>query len=104
MLQWQVQEDQLTKKLEETRTQLQELQQQKSGSQKLILSRQQQEAIERFRATEVDINRQLKEVRKSLRKDIDTLGVWVKTVNIAAIPLLVIIFGVTRNGLRRKRR
>jgi len=104
MLQWQAQEDQLTKKLEETRTQLQELQQQKSGSQKLLLSRQQQEAIERFRATEVDINRQLKEVRKSLRKDIDTLGVWVKTLNIAAIPLLVIIFGVVRNSLRRKRR
>lgn len=104
MRDWQAKEEELSKQLESTRQQLAELQQQKKGAQqKFLLSKEQQAAIERFREQETTINRELKQVRKSLRKDIDALGFWVKTVNIAAVPILVVLFGVFRNAARRKR-
>ncbi len=104
MVEWQQQEEELQRSLEETRRQITDLQQQKQGSQKFILSDEQQQAIERFKQKEMETNRQLKNVRKSLNKDIESLGVRVKTINIALIPLLVIAFGVGRHMLRGRRR
>ena len=101
---WQTKEKELTDELEATRRQIQELQQQKKGTQKLLLSREQQAAIERFRVRETQINRQLKEVRKDLRRDIENLGVAVKTINLVAMPALVIVFGVLYTVVRRNRR
>ncbi|MEI8241988.1 MAG: GldG family protein [bacterium] len=103
MQSWQAKEEELSKELEATRAQIQDLQQQKKGTQKLLLSREQQAAVENFRQKEMQINRQLKEVRKDLNRDKEALGVAVKTVNIAAIPLLVILFGIGRTIARRKR-
>lgn len=99
----QAREEELSKKLEKTRAQIQEMQNQKKGKQKLLLSREQQEAIERFRQDEKTFNRQLKEVRKDLRRDMENLGIAVKSVNIAAMPLLLIFFGIARTVVRRKR-
>jgi len=104
MLAWQSKAEELSKELQETKAQIDELQQQKKGAQRLVLSKEQQSAIERFRAREIEINRQLKNVQKNLRKDIDSLGVVVKTVNLATIPVLVIIFGVVRHSVRRRRK
>ena len=100
---WQVKEGELSKDLEATRAQIQELQQQKKGTQKLLVSKEQQAAIERFRQKEVQINRQLKEVRKDLRRDMENLGVAVKAVNIAAMPLFLVLFGIARTVVRRRR-
>ncbi|MEI6210208.1 MAG: Gldg family protein [bacterium] len=99
----QAREEELSKKLEAARAQIQELQNQKKGTQKLLLSRAQQEAVERFRQDEKTFQRQLKEVRKELRRDMENLGIAVKTVNIAAMPLFLIIFGIVRTVARRKR-
>jgi len=104
MLAWQSKAEELSKELQETKAQIDELQQQKKGAQRLVLSKEQQSAIERFRAREIEINRQLKNVQKNLRKDIDSLGVVVKTVNLATIPVLVILFGVVRHSVRRRRK
>jgi len=101
---WQDKEEELSNELEKTRQKLAEIQQQKKGSQKLLISKEQQDAIEHFREQETSINRELKNVRKSLRKDIDALGFWVKTINIATVPILVVAFGCIRSALRRKRR
>lgn len=100
---WQDKEKELSKELEDTRNQLQQLQRPEQGSQKMLLSREQQAAIERFRAQAARINLELKNVRKSLRKDIEDLGRWVKTIDIAAIPVLVVVFGVVRLSRRRRR-
>ena len=100
---WQAKEEELSKELVDTRARIQELQQ-KKGAQKLLLSREQQVAIETFHRKEADINHQLKEVRKELRRDIEKLGIVVKAVNIAAMPLLLILFGVARTIARRQRR
>jgi ABC-type uncharacterized transport system involved in gliding motility auxiliary subunit len=99
---WQAREEDLNRALEDTRRQIAELQQQKKGSQKFILSKEQQEAVNRFREREISIKQELKTVRKSLRKDIENLGTWVKVINIGLVPLVVIAFGVGRAAARRR--
>jgi molecular chaperone GrpE (heat shock protein) len=75
----------------------------KQADQSFILSREQQEAIQNFKKEELRVKRELKNVRKNLRKEIEQLGIVVKTVNIALMPLLVSIAGVTYGVLRRRR-
>jgi ABC-type uncharacterized transport system involved in gliding motility auxiliary subunit len=101
---WRTKEEALQKQLEEAQSQLSRLQNQKDQSQRFILTEDQQKAIANFRAQESVIKRDLKEVRKSLRSDIERLGVVVKTVNIALMPLLVSIAGVSYGLARRRRR
>jgi ABC-type uncharacterized transport system involved in gliding motility auxiliary subunit len=102
---WQTREDALTEKLTETQRKLEELQAQKDQSQAFILSPEQKAAIEKFREEEIAIRKELKDVRKNLRKDIEQLGVKVKVANIILMPAVVslagISFGIYR--IRRKR-
>ncbi len=100
---WQEQEKTLNEKLQETRRQLSELQRQKSSNQRTILSPEQQNAIKRFQAEEVETNRKLKQVRKKLRQDIERLGVTVKVANTVLMPVLIAIGGLVF-GLWRRRR
>lgn len=91
---WQARENTLTATLQETRRRLGELQGQKAKNQRYILSSEQKEAIAQFQAEERKIGKELKEVRKSLRRDIERLGVWVKVINIGLMPLLVGLVGI----------
>ena len=100
---WQDKEQQLMNKLQEAQRQLRELQDEKDQGQKLILSPEQEAAIKRFQEEELRINRELKDVRKNLRRDIEQLGFKVKLANIALMPILVGLGGVI-HGLRRKRK
>lgn len=102
MKQWQAEEERLQTALQETQQRLQALQQQKSGNQRLILSQEQQSEVELFRKQQADTRVQLKNVRKNLNREIETLGRTVKIINIGLIPLLVIAFGIFR-GVRRKK-
>lgn len=101
---WQDTEEQLTKELEQTRQKLSSMQTEKDQSQKFILSAKQKEEIANFRQQEIKLNRELKDVRKSLRKEIDTLGVKVKLINIVLMPVLVALGGVAFAMYRRKKR
>ncbi len=101
---WQTREQELTRSLQETQQQLREMQTQKDSSQRFILSPQQQAAIEQFRQRELEIKQQLKEVRKNLRRDIEMLGIRVKTINIALMPLLVALGGIGYGLARRRKR
>ena len=56
----------------------------------------------RFRKAQADTNRQLKNVRKELTADIDSLGIRLKVVNVLLVPVLVVIFGLLRAFVRRK--
>jgi len=102
MKKWQAEEERLQQKLNETQQRLNELQQKKQGSERMILSREQQEEIAQFRKLQADTSKQLKSVRKNLNRDIEQLGLQLKVANIALIPLLVICFGIAR-GLQRKK-
>jgi len=100
---WQTREQELTRSLQETQQQLREMQSQKESSQRFILSPQQQAAIAQFRSRELEIKKELKEVRKNLRRDIEMLGIRVKAINIALMPLLVALGGVGYGLARRKK-
>ena len=102
MAKWQRKQQELEAALQETQQRLMALQKQKSGNERMILSREQQDEIASFRKTQADTRRQLKNVRKELTADIDSLGLVLKTINILAMPILLIAFGIFR-GLRRKR-
>jgi ABC-type uncharacterized transport system involved in gliding motility auxiliary subunit len=96
--------DRLEQRLSETKERLSALQQRKQDAgQKLILSDEQRQEIEKFQQEERETARQLKDVRKSLRREIETLGWWLKGLNILAVPLLVAAFGVVRGVARRHR-
>ena len=103
MAKWQKKQQELEAALEQTQQRLTALQKQKSGNERMILSKEQQEEIAQFRKTRADTQRQLKNVRKELTADIDSLGLTLKVLNILAVPLLVIAFGVFRGLLRRRR-
>jgi ABC-type uncharacterized transport system involved in gliding motility auxiliary subunit len=102
MAKWQAKQMAFEEELQATRQRLMALQKEKSGNERMILSREQQEEIVRFRKVQADTRRQLKNVRKELTSGIDSLGVVLKTVNILAVPLLIAAFGIFR-GIRRRR-
>ena len=88
--------------LQQTQQRLMALQKQKTGNERLILSKEQQEEIVKLRKAQADTRRQLKNVRKELTADIDSLGLTLKIINICLIPLFVIAFGIFRGMKRRK--
>lgn len=92
--------------LAEAQRKLNELQQTKTqeGGQKMILSPEQQQEIAKFRQKESEVKKQLKEERRKLRADIDSLENNVKWLNIAGMPILVSFAGVGLALIRRKRR
>ena len=102
MAKWQRKQNDLEAALQETQQRLSALQKQKSGNDRLILSKEQQEEIQQFRKTQADTRRQLKNVRKELTSEIDSLGLALKVINILAMPLLVIAFGIF-HGLKRRK-
>ena len=75
--------------LSEAQQKLNELQRSKEGNQRFILSPEQQAEIKKFNAKEAQVKRELKDVRKQLRKDIDALENRLKWYNIAGMPVLV---------------
>jgi ABC-type uncharacterized transport system involved in gliding motility auxiliary subunit len=89
--------------LQEAQDRLSRLQQGKEEGQHFILTEEQQREIERFRQEEANVKRQLKEVRRELRSEIDALEVRLKWLNIAALPALVIIAGLVFGIMRRRR-
>jgi len=81
--------------LRETQAKLNELQAKKEQGQKYILSKEQQEEILRFRKKEAEAKRDLKELRKQLRKRVDALETRVKWINILGMPVVVALVGLT---------
>ncbi len=91
--------------LTDAQTKLNTLQQAKAGQagQRFILSPEQQKEIENFRKKEGEVKQQLKQERKKLRVDIDSLETRVKWLNIAGMPLLVAAAGLLLALNRRQR-
>lgn len=102
MRQWQRKAADFEAELQMTQQRLQALQKQKSGDERFILSQEQQDEILKLRKAQAETRKQLKNVRKELTADIDSLGLTLKVVNIGLIPALVILFGLLRGLKRRK--
>jgi len=90
-------------KLSDTQSRLNELQAKKEGGQRFILSPEQQQELEKFKREEAQAKKELKEVRRNLRQDIDSLEFWTKVINIGAMPAVVILAGLTSVMIKRQR-
>jgi ABC-type uncharacterized transport system involved in gliding motility auxiliary subunit len=89
---------------QETERKISDLQSSKTGKdQKFILSPEQQKELENYQKTVADANRDLKKVRKDLRKDTDSLEFWTKVLNIGAMPAVVAVSGIVLAIYKRKR-
>ena len=93
----------LEEELQKTTAKLQELQKEGGDKAGQILSAEQQAEIERFRKTVAEGRLALKEVRKNLRQDAESLVFWTKVANIALMPLLVALAGLIVALVRRRR-
>lgn len=93
----------LEKGLSDTQARLNELQKSKESGQRFIMSPEQQVEIQKFRKQEAEAKRELKEVRKNLRREIDSLENRLKWGNIAGMPLLVTLSGISLAFFKRKK-
>ena len=100
---WQAREAAFQEELQKTQQRLSALQREKKDGERFILSKEQQDEIVKLRKSQAETRKQLKNVRKELTADIDSLGLRLKIINIALIPVLVVLFGLLRGYLRRKR-
>jgi ABC-type uncharacterized transport system involved in gliding motility auxiliary subunit len=71
-----------------------ELQRKRQKGERELLSSEQRQLLQQFRKKEAEAKKELKEVRKQLRQDIDDLENRIMAINIALMPLLVIIGGI----------
>ena len=82
---------------------LAELERVKDAGQQFILTPEQQEEIKAFRRQEARAKKELKEVRKTLRREVDALEQRVKWSNILAMPLIVAAAGLLIAFFRHRR-
>jgi ABC-type uncharacterized transport system involved in gliding motility auxiliary subunit len=95
----------LEDELQKTTEKLQELQKARGAGAKSaqLMTPEQQVEIENFRKHVTETRRELKELRKNLRQDAEALVFWTKVVNIALMPLLVVLLGLAVFFLKRRR-
>jgi ABC-type uncharacterized transport system involved in gliding motility auxiliary subunit len=91
----------LTARLKELQTKLAGLKKQSDGE-NLLLSDKDRAEIEKFQNDYLVVRRELREVKRELRKDIDRLDGVLKFVNIAAVPLLIGLVGIGWAYRRRR--
>jgi gliding motility-associatede transport system auxiliary component len=96
--------DELEDNLNQTRQKLAGLQTSKQSDQKTLLSPEQQAEIKKFQENEATINKELKEVRKDLRQEIDSLQNTVKWIDIAGMPMIVTLLGLALAFVKRRNR
>lgn len=96
-------EDRLTARVEEVNQKLSQLQQGRTAAEGAILSPEQLAEIERFQNELTETRANLRDVRRNLRQDIERLGVRLKFLNIALLPLIVILLSFLPSAWRSLR-
>jgi ABC-type uncharacterized transport system involved in gliding motility auxiliary subunit len=89
--------------LQETQQRVNELQRNKEKGQRFILSPDQQIELEKFKKKEAEAKAELKQVRKNLARDIDSMENRLKWGNIIGMPLVVALSGIGIAVFKRKR-
>ncbi len=82
---------------------LNEIQANKPEGQEAILTEEQQAEIENFKVKAVEANKELRQVRKDLRSEFDSLQALIKIGNTFGVVLLVILAGILLSLIRRAR-
>lgn len=100
---WLEQEQAIQQRLQDTEQRMGELQRKKDDKQRFVLSPEQSREIERFKQEVLKYKQELKQVRRNLREGIEALGMQIKFINIALMPLLVGVAGIVFWLIRRRR-
>jgi ABC-type uncharacterized transport system involved in gliding motility auxiliary subunit len=93
----------LQKEVDETNQKLSELQGKKEANQRFVISKEQEEAIERFKKNRAKANQDLKRERRNLAQDIESLQNRLKWWNIIGMPIVVSIVGITLAVVRKQK-
>lgn len=93
--------EEFEKKKEEAQAKLQELQAQKARGKELYLSPEQEAEIAKLTQQQVEYSRLIREQEKDLRRKKDRLAGNITLLNVAVVPLLVILFGLSLHFIRR---
>jgi ABC-type uncharacterized transport system involved in gliding motility auxiliary subunit len=95
--------DDLQAQLADTERQLSELEASRGQQIQLSLSPEQETALLQFQAEKLRIRKDLRDVRHQLDKDIEALGTTLKFINIALLPLLLILLLMAIHYVRLRR-
>ena len=93
----------LQKEVDETNQKLAELQGKKEAGQRFVMSKEQQEEVEKFKQGRAQANKKLKRVRRELAQDIESLELRTKVLNIAGVPFLVAATGIGLALVRKQK-
>ena len=94
----------LNRKVEELQSKLNDVQiKQEGNTSKIILTKDQQDAIANFKKQQVEARKDLRKERRNLDVDVKNLENRVKWLNIAAMPLLVSAAGIALAIARKNR-
>jgi len=96
-------EKELKTKLTQTEQKISDLQRQKGAEGALILSPEQQREITKFKEEQLTTRKDLRSVQHELRKNIENLGSNLKFINIALIPILIIVAAIGLGVYRHRR-
>lgn len=96
-------EERLQAELEDTERRLGDLQAAKGEGELTVISDEQQAEIQRFMDRRLHIRRELRQVQHDLQRDIDRLGSRLKLLNIALLPVLVLLVALAYDVRRRRR-
>ena len=102
-------EQQLTERLQATERRLRELRQGTGGggernANQTVITPEQRAEIDRAREEIAATRRQLRAVQLEMRRDIEALETWLRVVNIALVPALLVVLAVALGVLRARRR
>lgn len=97
-------EQELQRELSDTERKLTELQSAKSQDQQQILSAEQKTELDNFLKRKLEIRKELRQVRRQLDAEIESLGTRLKVVNIVLVPLLVTLAALAFAWWRNQRR
>ena len=97
-------EQELQKELSDTERKLTELQSAKSKDEAQILSPEQKSELDNFLKRKLEIRKELRQVRRQLDAEIESLGTRLKLVNIVLMPLLVTLAALAFAWWRNQRR
>lgn len=97
-------EQDLTKRIDERRKRIEELQKQRPDSGPILLTPEQKTEIEKARADIVNTQKERREVQYQLRKDVEALQTKLKIINIGLMPLALGVLAVGLSVYRVNRR
>jgi ABC-type uncharacterized transport system involved in gliding motility auxiliary subunit len=97
-------EKRLQGELEDTERKLTAMQSARQDGELTVLTPQQQDEVQRFVDRKLQIRSDLRQVQHDLSRDIEALGMRIKFINIALVPILIILAALAHGQIRRRRR